>query len=80
MAVAFSPDSTILASAGADGWVRLWHLANHRELASFRHVSTAWFVRFSPDGKTLAMAPDRGKLCLLRAPSVAEVDSQEAAK
>jgi hypothetical protein len=49
-------------------------------MASFKHVSTAWFVRFSPEGKTLAMAPGWGTMCLLRAPSLAEVDAQQGLK
>ncbi len=80
MAVTFSPDGATLASAGADGWVKLWHLATYRELAAFKHDSTAWFVRFSPDGRTMAIAPDRGKLCFLRAPSLAEADAQQGMK
>jgi WD40 repeat protein len=80
MGVSFSPDGSTLASAGADGWVKLWHLSTRREMASFKHVSTAWFVRFSPEGKTLAMAPGWGTMCLLRAPSLAEVDAQQALK
>jgi WD40 repeat protein len=61
--VAFSPDGTLLASAGGDyrnregsGEVKIWDLAgkgrNLRELKG--HTALVWSVAFSPDGKTLA--------------------------
>jgi WD40 repeat protein len=77
MWAAFSPDGLTLATAGAEGWLKLWHVATRRELASFKHDSLAWFTHFSPDGRTLAIAPGWGRMVLLRAPSLAEVDAQQ---
>jgi WD40 repeat protein/tRNA A-37 threonylcarbamoyl transferase component Bud32 len=54
-AVAFSPDSRLLASAGEDRVVRLWDVATGRELANLRgHHDTIKRVAFSPDGRSLA--------------------------
>lgn len=52
---AFSPDSTMLASASGDTTVRLWDL--NTESPAFTcegHKGWVLFVAFSPDGKTLA--------------------------
>jgi WD40 repeat protein len=54
-AVAFSPDSKTLASAGADKVVRLWDIASGKEKAVLKgHTDYVCAVAFSPDGKTLA--------------------------
>jgi len=61
-AVAVSPNGGLLASAGADGTVRLWNLATSRPVATL-HASTqhgAYGVAFSPDGSLLATAGGDG--------------------
>jgi WD40 repeat protein len=56
VALAYSPDGRILASASADGTARLWDVASGRlrtKLQSPEERATC--VAFSPDGKTLAV-------------------------
>jgi WD40 repeat protein len=54
-ALAFSPDSRLVASGSADNTVRLWDAATGRELRSLAgHKSYVRAVAFSPDGRTLA--------------------------
>jgi WD40 repeat protein len=49
--VAFSPDGQTLASSSLDGSIRLWEIGSGREVRSL--VSSATFVAFSPDGRTV---------------------------
>jgi WD40 repeat protein len=54
-ATAFSPDETMLATCGDDGFVRLWNWRERLEIATLgRHTAPASEVAFSPDGQRLA--------------------------
>jgi WD40 repeat protein len=52
----FSPDGTILASAGGVGGVSLWDVQNGTKLRTLPHEEELMTVAFSPDGTLLASA------------------------
>lgn len=55
MAVAFSPDGKILASAATDKTIRLWDIATGKEVMQIQgHTDDVNCVAFSPDGRVLA--------------------------
>ena len=59
--MAFSPDSTLLATADADGTVQLWNPASGQvSLTTYTGNGAMTGVAFSPDGKLLATADADG--------------------
>jgi WD40 repeat protein len=59
MAVAFSPDEKLLATAGADGTAILWDTASGQRLRTLSNGGTGFtYLAFSPDGTRLATASE----------------------
>jgi WD40 repeat protein len=66
-ALAYAPgDASTLASAGADGTLRLWNPLTRQNWATFgRQWNLSFPLTFSPDGGCLATTNWQGSLCLL---------------
>ena len=59
LSVAFSPDGKFLATGHKNGEVRLWEVADPKQIAIYRgHSNSVWSVAISPDGKILASGSD----------------------
>ncbi len=66
VSIAFSPDSSTLASATLHGEIRLWDVATAKLLRTCK--TEGWMyegntMEFSPDGRTLACGFDGGVVC-----------------
>jgi hypothetical protein len=77
-AVAFTPDGKALASAGANGTIRLWDVTTGKEL---REVATQaegiTGVTFSPDGRTLKVHHASGEVRVWEVATGKEVASSK---
>ncbi len=62
--VAFSPDSTMLASGSQDSTIKLWDIATKENIATLRHTHRVRSVAFSTDSKTLASGAHDGTVRL----------------
>jgi len=54
--VAFSPDSKYLATAAADGTVKIWEIKTGKELNQLIHKDQVSHIAFSPNGRFIATA------------------------
>jgi len=55
--MAMSPDGTEIVSGDGDGSIRIWDMAEGKQLQDLEaHIKNVSAVAFSPDGKTLASA------------------------
>jgi WD40 repeat protein/beta-lactamase regulating signal transducer with metallopeptidase domain len=63
LSVAFSPDGATIATAGADGVIRLWDLATRSPRNSLTYLGCQ-SLAFSPDGRVLASAHPGGDVVL----------------
>ncbi|RHZ52547.1 hypothetical protein CDV55_104038 [Aspergillus turcosus] len=58
-AVRFSPDSTMIASGGADGAVKVWDTRSGKLIHTFEgHLAGISTISWSPDGATIASGSD----------------------
>jgi len=66
--VAFSPDGRTLASVNMRLAVKLWHIATRRELVLWDFPKVGEKLRFSPDGRYLAVTTRTNSVHLFEAP------------
>jgi WD40 repeat protein len=62
--MSFSPDGSILASAGKDGTLKIWDVSAQRELRTLNRTAPIGCVAFSPDGQTLATGDEDGTVVI----------------
>jgi WD40 repeat protein/energy-coupling factor transporter ATP-binding protein EcfA2 len=74
----FSPSQNLLASASADGKIRIWDVRNKSLIKTLEgHPSFANSVRFDPLGKSLASGDAEGNLLLWQLPELLSSSSED---
>jgi WD40 repeat protein len=74
-AVEFSPDNTILVSAGAEKTIFLWDVSGSGERGRlYGHSSTVRTIAISPDGKLMASGDDHGDIKIWNWQTRQEID------
>ncbi|MEO1347898.1 MAG: hypothetical protein AAFW84_03740 [Cyanobacteria bacterium J06635_15] len=62
LALSVSPDDTLLITADAEGFVKLWTMAGELKHTLPRQDGSIWGVEFSADGKSFAIAGTNGQV------------------
>ena len=65
LSIAVTPDGRQLASAGRDGTIRIWNLANGKPLRVYRDAESRFnSIRYLRDGKRLVVGKDEGEVLI----------------
>lgn len=81
VSVAFSPDGKTLATTSEDCKVKLWNIATQQEVATLKLPDGGRWVRFSPDGRILAVGYLREPeqyIRLWEVPTFGEIEAAQA--
>jgi WD40 repeat protein len=64
MSITFSRDGTLLATASADGFARVFHARTGRLVAAFEFAQRVQSASFTPDNRRLLIGCDDGRATL----------------